>query len=228
MKTNVFQLIDFDRTLFDTTALIEAILTTIARTYPDVSSDLKRQSEDAYKEERTFMLLRYLREHYGDAWVEELIGRIVRERGASAFMLPGVYERLQAADDLSTARPSWGILTYGDVLDQLMKIRIAGLEDAPAHIVTIADKGNLIASWQLEDGRYRLPPEFGGAIVDALTFEDDKLRVFKGTPEDLIGVWVTHREDAKARLTETNLQNVTIARDLFESIEHIKARLKNT
>ncbi len=227
MKTNVFQLIDFDRTLFDTTALIEALLEVIEteRENASLSHELRKESRDAYKDERTFFLLRYLREHKSDQWLESLVEAIVRERGVESFLLPGARERLKAADELSSARPSWGILTYGDPADQLMKIRLAGLEDAPAHIVTVAEKGNLIASWQQDDGSFQLPPEFGGHVVDALTFEDDKLQVFKDTPEALIGVWVTGREDAEARLDEMGLTNVTIARDLHDSLLQLKQRL---
>lgn len=225
MTTNAFQLIDLDRTLFDTTALIDAILEHIALGDAVLSDELRAQSWDAYKDERTFFLLRYLREHKGDDWLEALVGEIVRERGSEAFMLPGAHERLKAADDLTSARPSWGILTYGDPEDQLMKIRLAGLEEAPAHIVTVAEKGGLIASWQMSDGRFQLPSEFGGGIVDVLTFEDDKLQVFKDTPETLIGVWVTHREDAEVRLAETGLPNVTIAQNLHDSLRQLKQRL---
>ena len=225
MKNSTFQLIDFDRTLFNTTLLIEALLETIEHDDAKLSNELRKQSEQAYKEERTFLLLRYLREYKGDAWLEALVREVVNERGAEAFMLPGAKERLEAADQLSTTRPGWGILTYGDPVDQLMKLRLAGLDKHPFKIVTEADKGGLIASWRTEDGAFHLPEEFGGVIVDRLTFEDDKLSVFQGTPVELIGVWVTHREDARLRLAEAELPNVVIAKDLHESLEYLRQRL---
>lgn len=225
MKSNVFQLIDFDRTLFDTTLLIELFLETIEQDDPVLSAELRQRSEEAYKEERTFLVLRFLREHKGDAWVETFMHDVVESRGIESFMLPGARERLKAADELSAARPAWGILTYGDPADQLMKIRLAGLEEHPFHIVTVADKGGLIASWQKDDGTFQLPEEFGGGIVDQLTFEDDKLTVFQGTPLGLIGVWVTHREDARLRLVEADMPNVVIANDLYESLEYLRSRL---
>lgn len=226
MSSNVFQLIDFDRTLFDTTGLIEELLTYIARTDPELSETIRTEGEAAYKEERTFLLLRYLRDHYGHDWLDQVIGEIVREKGSEYFILPGARERLQAADELTTARPSWGLLTYGDVEDQLMKIRIAGLEDAPAHIVGTNDKGGLISSWLMDDGRVQLPEDFGSGIVDGLTFEDDKLRVFADAPESLIGVWLTNAEDAEARLIEAELPNVHIAHSLHESLAYLRAKLQ--
>lgn len=225
MTSNTFQLIDLDRTLFDTTALISAVLEAVAKSHPDVSAELEQQSKAAYEDERTFMLFRHLRERYGDNWFEALIADIIREKGAESFMLPGAHERLNAADSLTSARPSWGIFTYGDSIDQQMKIRIAGLEDAPVHIVEIADKGDLISSWQTAEGGFQLPDDLGGAVVDRITFEDDKLAVFKGVPEKLIGVWVTRREDAEARLSEANVANVVIARDLHESLRSLRERL---
>lgn len=225
MKTNTFQLIDFDRTLFDTTKLIEEFLAAIKEEDPKLSDELKVQSEEAYKEERTFFILRFLREHKGDTWVETFIHDIVERKGVDSFMLPGARERIKAADELSSARPSWGILTYGDPVDQLMKVRLAGLDAFPLHIVTVSEKGGLISSWQTEDGKFQLPEEFGGGIVDQLTFEDDKLSVFEGTPLGLIGVWVTHREDARLRLVESELPNVVIASDLHESLAYLRQRL---
>lgn len=226
MTSKLFQLIDFDRTLFDTTALIEAILEHIRLEDAALSDALRSESEAAYMQEQTFFLLRYLREHRGDEWLESLVGRIVRERGEDAFMLPGARERLIAADSLSTLRPSWGILTFGDPADQLLKIRLAGLEDAPIHIVTMAEKGGLIASWRQKNSTYRLPPELGGGAAEILSFEDDKLMAFADVPEGVACVWVTRREDAEQRLRESGLESsVALCRDLNESYQYIRAHL---
>lgn len=224
-KTRVFQLIDFDRTLFDTTTLIRAIIETIHAQHPEIARELEAQAEASYAEERTFFLLRYLREKWGDEWLEDLVKTIVEERGSADFVLPGAKERLEKADELTTHRPSWGIFTFGDPVDQLLKIRLAGLEEVPLLIASEVNKGRLIQSWQQADGGFVLPNEYGGGVVDTLTFEDDKLSAFVGTPENLMGVWVTQREDAKQHLKESGLQNVVIVPDLHKSLTYLRKNL---
>lgn len=227
MSANIFQLIDFDRTLFDTTLLIKKLLAYIAQSEPEISNAIRAESDAAYKEERTFLLLGYLREQYGDAWLDEAVDAIVREQGSERFMIPGARERLAAADSLTSARPAWGVLTYGDVVDQRMKLRIAGLENEPVLIVDTSNKGALISSWATPEGKVRLPAELGGSVVDGVTLEDDKLRVFEGAPQQLIaGVWVTAAADAQERLEESKLTHVSIANSLHESLALLRTRLR--
>lgn len=224
MKANVFQLLDFDRVLFDTTRFITAITEEIDQQSPGYGQELGMKIKEAYKKEETFFLFRYLRETKGDDWVEHLVDQVVTRLGADAFILPGVRERLYFAESFTTARPTWGIVTYGDEIDQRMKLRIANLEAAPVLITTTPDKGTIIASWQRSDGTFQLPVEFGGQVVDTVTFEDDKLRAFRHMPENSLGIWVTKDEKANARIENAELPNVVVAPDLFASVEILKHR----
>lgn len=202
MERRLFQLIDLDRTLFDTPRFAKAITDEINRMHPGIGTELNNRYEAAYKKEETFFLLRYLREEHGDAWFEALAERAVEKIGAATLLLAGVKERLSIADSITDYRPSWGILTYGDAVDQHMKARIVGLDGAPMLLTTSPDKSELISSWQTPDGTFQLPPEYGGGIVDALTFEDDKLRAFKGLPKGVTGFWITQDVHATERLSE--------------------------
>ncbi len=222
MKTNVFQLIDLDRTLFDTSQFIKFITDEVNNMSPGMGTALDEQFENAYKQGDTFFLLRYLREQYGDTWLEELVSRIVAEHGAGQFLLPGFADRLAFAGPMGGSKPRWGILTYGDLADQIMKLRVAGLEEAPVLLTDTPDKGVLIASWQREDGTYQLPEAFGGHIVDTVTFEDDKLRAFRAMPQNALGVWLTTDENSQELISQEQLTNVLPARDLFASIEILK------
>ena len=223
MKASVFQIIDLDRTLFDTSQFTKLLTEEVNKVSPGMGTELDAQFEAAYKREETFFLLRHLREQKGDAWFEQLVARVVDTYGSERFMLPGAAERISLASSLGDARPAWGILTYGDAVDQHMKLRIAKLEDTPVLITDTPDKGTIIASWRLVDGRYQLPSEFGGQIVDTITFEDDKLRAFRDMPEDAVGIWITNDETALDRIAEEGLKNVTPAQDLFASMEVLKS-----
>lgn len=222
MSGSLFQIFDFDRTLFDTSAFTKALTDEIDRTEPGMGAELDRQFEEAYSREETFFILRHLRSEKGDTWFEALVERVVEQKGAESLMLPGARERLAFADTLATQHPAWGILTYGDEVDQLMKLRIAGLEDAPLVIADTPDKGAIIASWKQSDGTFKLPDAFGGATVERLTFEDDKLRAFIGLPENARGIWITQFDDAARRISDAGLTGVVVpATGLAESSTYI-------
>lgn len=190
MSRNLFQLIDLDRTIFDTERFAKALTDEIEASEPGVGADLEARFEAAYANEETFFLLRFLRESRGDEWFEGLVGRVVQKIGPQSLVLPGVAQRLALADELSDMRPSWGILTFGDEVDQRMKARLIGLEHAPMLLSHTPDKGELIKSWQQADGTFILPKEFGGGVVECLTLEDDKLRAFSNLPVGVRGFWL--------------------------------------
>lgn len=217
-KPSVFQLIDLDRTLFDTSKFAKALTDEVNEIQPGLGTELDRRFEEAYAKEETFFLLRYLREAGGNEWFEALVERIITKYGADVFMMPGMVERLAFADTLG----GWGILTYGDAIDQEMKQRIIGLEKAPMCIVDTPDKSAVVASWKLPDGRFQLPEIFGGGIVDTITLEDDKRRAFMALPDGALGVWVTPQS-----LTELGNEfdaNLLRAGDLLGSTELLKAK----
>jgi hypothetical protein len=225
MKNNTFQLIDFDRVIFDTALLITKMMDEMKHESPEVALDLAHRFEAAYSKEDTFFVLKFLRDTRGQEWLDAIVATVVQKYGAELFMLPGARERLAGADALTTRRPSFGILTYGDATDQYMKIRMVGIESVPIHLTDTPDKSEIIQSWKQTDGTFLLPDDFGGGVVSTLTFEDDKLRAFSQLPEGVIGVWITRRDDASLRLLETNPHNLHIAGDLHESLQFLKETL---
>lgn len=216
---NIFQLIDFDRVLFDTPRFVRALTDEIDTVQPGYGSALYQRFQQAYTREETFFIMQHLRRERGDAWFEDIATRVVRRFGGAYFLLPGVHERLTASNTLSMARPSWGILTYGHVVDQAMKLAIVGLDEAAVHYTDTPDKGYVIAEWQQPDGRFRLPDSLGGGFVDSVTLEDDKLRAFQGLPSKALGIWITQDNNASQRLGEVAFSNVKAAQNLAESIE---------
>jgi len=222
-KPNVFQLIDLDRTLFDTSKFAKALTDELNKVHPGLGTQLDEQFEKAYAREETFFLLRYLRQEMGNQQFEALVDEVVAkqpEKGA-AFKLPGFHARLELADTLSSRTPGWGILTYGDPIDQLMKMKLVGLEGAPMYCTPSPNKGETIAQWQQEDGRFHLPDEYGGGIVDTLTFEDDKYRAFLELPKGVFGIWLTRDPQATERLGELDGTVISVA-SLDEASEYLR------
>lgn len=226
MKRRVFQLIDLDRTIFDTARFAIALTEEIEATEPGVGAELEARFEAAYANEETFFMLRFLRESRGDAWFEALVQRVVSVIGGESLLLPGVKERLELADELSDVRPSWGVLTYGDEVDQLMKLRLIGLEGAAVVVSHTPDKGELLKSWQQADGTFILPQAFGGGSVECLTLEDDKLRAFHNLPAGVRGFWVMAGSYAPERLEAAQKDGVSDAvmavRDLSDASSYLK------
>ncbi len=189
--------------------------------HPGLGTELDNRFEAAYAREETFFVLAYLRQEKGQAWLTDLVEKVVRKHGAEAFKLPGVNERLDAADVLSSCTPSWGILTYGDMVDQRMKLGIVGLESAPVYFTDTPDKGFLIASWQQPDGTFLLPAEYGGGVASKISLEDDKLRAFQGLPRGAYGVWITDKSDAQLLLDAEGVTNIAPAVSVKESTKVI-------
>jgi hypothetical protein len=220
--SRLFQLIDFDRTIFDTARFAALLTDEINIIQPGLGDELETQFEEAYKKEETFFMLRYLRNRLGDEHFERIVQSIVDREGKESFLLPGVAERLAYADEISSLRPSWGILTYGDAIDQRMKLRISGFEDAPVHIAGTPDKGALITSWLNSDGTFTLPGELTSETVTDIIFEDDKLRAFHGIPERVQGFWITAADDAMVRVREVSGAVVPV-KNLGETVVYLKA-----
>jgi hypothetical protein len=201
--------------------LIECITDEVNVRNPGLGTVLAERAEAAYQNEETFFLLRYLRGSMGDVEFEAMVEAIVAREGVEAFLLPGVKERLLLADELTDVQPSWGILTYGDAVDQEMKLRLIGLAHVPRLVIDSPDKSALLRQWQNRDGTFTLPAAFGGTTVDTLTLEDDKLRTFFDMPEGVIGIWVNARPHT-ARHLATAGYRIKVVKDLFESAKYLE------
>lgn len=221
-KPNVFQLIDLDRTLFDTAAFVKALTDEINLTHPGLGTQLDERFETAYAKEETFFLLRHLRHEKGDAWFEALVEQVIRKHGAQSFMLPGMRERLAFAEELSSASPSWGILTYGDKIDQLMKMRIIGLGDAAVYLTHTPNKAEVLGSWKTNDGTFKLPAAFGGGVVEQLTLEDDKHRAFYNLPTGVVGLWVATPGSVTHGEGLNDIPGTVAVKSLAESVAYLQ------
>lgn len=222
----LFQCIDLDRTLFDTSRFAKALTGEYDVFYPGMGAQLDDRFENSYKREKTYFLLRELRERQGDDHFEAMVQKVVRQLGASSLILTGVDERLAQADILTSVRPSWGIFTYGDEIDQRMKADIIGFAAAPFLLTNSPDKGKTMSTWLQDDGTFLLPEEYGGHRVDIVTLEDDKLSAFYHLPNGAYGFWLTQDTDAETKLKEAQQRgevgdNVVVIRSLPETAGYI-------
>ncbi len=218
----LFQVIDFDRTIFDTSKFALLVTAELETVRPGMGKALDERFEVAYKNRETFFVFRYIREEIGTDALEKLIETVVNRVGIDDLLMPGVRERLAFAEQIGTQQPAWGILTYGDADDQHMKLRIAGFKDVPTILLETPDKSEIIATWKNDDGTFSLPAEFGGNTVDVVSLEDDKLRAFNNIVEGITGVWMKNplNELAEGEIIPEGVHPVN---DMYESIEYLKS-----
>lgn len=219
----LFQVIDFDRTLFDTSKFAKLVTQEVDVIQPGLGAKLDEQFEIMYKRRETFFLFHYLRSEIGNERLEALAAHIVDKVGVDALLMPGARERIAFAERIATQRPGWGILTYGDAEDQHMKLRLAGFGEAPTILLETPNKSEAIATWKNDDGTFTLPKEFGGATVTDITLEDDKLRAFYDIPAGVTGVWM---KNAQNELVEGEVvpEGVVGVYSLLESIEYLEEK----
>lgn len=218
----LFQIIDFDRTIFDTSKFALLVTAELEAIRPGMGKSLDDRFEAAYKNRETFFVFRYIREEIGLDGLEGLIETVINREGVDALLMPGARERLAFAEQIGTQQPAWGILTYGDADDQYMKLRIAGFKDVPTILLETPDKSEIIATWKNDDGTFTLPAEFGGHTVDVISLEDDKLRAFNNIVEGITGVWMKNPLNELAE-GETIPEEVHPVNDMYESIEYLKS-----
>lgn len=224
MSKNIFFAIDFDRTLTkgETFALLimEILdeLNVISYVELNAAKDLVESSGGS------FMMLTYLRDQgYMDAETEAKVAEAFRER---AEQNRGKY----VADDadeffayLSEQDIPHAIISYGENSWQELKIKAAGFENVPHQIVSHPRKSDEIRLW-LDEGRFALPPIFGGTTVDEIVLIDDKAVAFTALPPHVRGYWMRARDGSLVPSQQGTVpDSVTTVYDFKSVIEKEKA-----
>jgi hypothetical protein len=191
MKTNrtVFQILDLDRTLLDTSKLVQTLQRIIASEDPQLAKTITKQLQEHSAARTSFFIFDFIAKHVGQEKLTDYVNKLNYAAPASELLLPGANDRIAFAK----SQPGWsgGILTYGLKRDQTIKLKLVGLQMERYIITSSQKKGELIASWKQANGMYKLPIEFGGHTVDMVTLDDDKLIAFGGLPNDAFGQWIT-------------------------------------
>lgn len=182
-STDTFYIVDFDRTLADSDKLLDVFIG-IAQQYISIPRErIEAANADVKARGDSFDTASYVRDHLADSgeidrW-SDLEKQFIHESRALNMLLPGANELLEK---LSERHARYGILTYGNPLWQHLKLTAAGFNHVHRIILAQKEKGKLVASWQQDDGTFRLPQEFGGGFAQTIVMIDDKAVSFEGFP----------------------------------------------
>jgi len=224
MKTNqkVFQVLDLDRTILDTSKLAHYLKEIIAKHDQQLAKAVDDEIKIHFTHHKSFFIFEYIAEKVGEALFRTYIDELEAAAPAKELLLPGAKERIAFAK----SRNGWamGIMTYGSKRDQMIKLKLLGLQLEHLLITDTPYKGEIIASWQLPNGMFQLPIDFGGHIVDVVTLDDDKRIAFEKLPPGAYGQWVTRA--TLGGLTELKhfSNNVRAVPDLNASITYLKTK----
>jgi len=218
MKDDTFFVLDFDRTLCDTSLVMHQFEEFLRDDYSELAAQLHATREQIEQTGGSFDVMTVLSDVKGIS-IEDILSRFVeKETGKTAYFLPGAQLLLHA---ITEAGSRWGIMTYGGEDWQRTKLRLLGFDDSSAIILSKKGKGAQIASWKEVEG-YRLPVIFGSGIVERIVLVDDKAVEFTGLPEESQGYLLRANADDALLLSQRGdvAFNIMVVHDLDEVIVH--------
>lgn len=226
MKTDkkVFHILDLDRTLLNTSKLAHHLKEIVAEHDLALSIDIDSQIAKHFNNKTSFFIFDYISKKVGDGRFKEYLDELHRKAPAHELLLPGAQERIAFAK----SRPGWGmgIMTYGSRRDQMIKLKLLGLQMERLLITNHPQKGEIIATWLQLDGRFKLPIEFGGHIVDIITLDDDKYIAFNHLPKGVYGQWISHATLGGSTELQYLPENVRVVHGLIGSIKYLRTILR--
>jgi hypothetical protein len=194
-QNSPYFLIDLDRCLVDTDRLHALLENIVARETPVTAQQLEQAHIDAGQSGGSFDTAGFVRaklrqlDCLGD-W-DHVADIFVRTAQSMDMSEPGARELLGALDD---AHLSYGILTYGGEMWQLLKLKASRFDHIPYLITDIKEKGGLIASWKQPGGSFLLPGALASdgqaSVVPSFVLLDDKASNFTGMPDGVKGMHI--------------------------------------
>lgn len=192
-----FFILDFDRTLGNTTALYQ-LFQRILESVIDIAAVRQLDSARHSVEDRggSFDSAYYVRDILARAGKADSWSTIVDEfiRCASendSYLEPSARYLLEYLD---TWQCSYGIVTYGGEAWQRLKIQAVGMGDIPSVVTQTQEKGKLIRSWIGNDGRFIIPGDLNRdgrtRVVSAVTLIDDNQLNFVDLPDVVSGYYI--------------------------------------
>lgn len=193
--TAYYFVLDFDRTLGNTTALyvlFQEIIESVVDN--DAMHQLDRVRHEVEDKGGSFDSIYYVKEILSaagksDKW-QTIEDEFIRRANPDVYLEPGARRLI---DYLDTHRCHYGIVTFGGEQWQRLKIRAVGLGDVPAIVTDTQEKGRLLSSWRQSDGLFLIPEELtGGVVVEVSTIVliDDNPLNFENFPDGAIGFYV--------------------------------------
>ena len=199
---SVFYVLDLDRTLFDTDAYVGKYIE-IARQFDEKIA----QKLQFIWSEQDISLRGWVSKEQGDLFQQNIEAMLEDKVAPDDLLMLGAKEFLAA---LPAKQIDFGIATFGDRLYQAHKLKLSGLSGIP-YIMTGESKGELIASWQDENGLFTVPKELGDSSVkySSIVLIDDKARSFKGLPRQARGYWLSETSDTILPSHEVAVKRIT-------------------
>lgn len=213
-SVKTYYLLDLDRTIFDTIGASDLLIAIVAEHSGELAHRIRTQIDEYNQIGASFAIRDVIVEQVGEERALDIEHAFIREGRSRSLLLPGARELMDSITRRDDA--TFGILTYGSIKGQRMKITAAGLQDVPCMITQQKHKGELIASWKQPDG-YHIPSELGDRVASEIVFVDDRIFSFEGLPEEVIGYWIT--EELAALDAVEHAMNVHPVRTLHEVIE---------
>lgn len=195
-KADRFFVLDFDRCLADTELLFYLYDQAMYKAGQLTPQQLARERQAAEARGESFDVLGRVNQLIDKPTRQTVDQLFIKEaRRQSDVLNPGARELL---DTLERTGMPYGIVTYGGIEWQELKLQAAGLIDVSYIVVPEkGKKGKLIATWW--DGTsFLVPSELGGVTVNCVVMVDDKPMEFYGLPDKARGYVV--RPTDKERL----------------------------
>ena len=210
---STYYILDLDRTILDTIKATELMEGVIALHDRDLSALLTQRFEEYSQLGESFSMRDFIVENVGEVEMQKIQVKFEALAATQDLLLPGAKELMRYIASLPDTK--FGIMTYGSINGQTMKLQAAGLGDVPTLITLETYKAVLIASWRQDDEKYHLPQELGEFIVKEIVFIDDKPFSFKGLPIDCRGYLVKSVFDAGIEKLPSNVTQVDTLKEIL-------------
>jgi len=219
----VFHILDLDRTLLDTSKLSHALKEIIAKDDKSLAQNIHDEALKHAHARTSFFIFEYIAKRVGEEKLKVYLSQLHNELPAKTVFLPGAVERITFAK----SKPGWGmgIMTYGSRRDQMIKLKLMGLHHERLLITNTPNKSEIIRQWKQEDGRFKLPLEFGGHTVNTLTLTDDKHVAFENLPAGIHGQWVSRAALGGVNELKYVSSNIRVYSNLERATAHLRQLL---
>ena len=189
--STTFYAIDFDRCLSDTQKLDDIFYEVVAE-FDELNKEELIASRKAIEDQGgSFDQVAPLQQQLTSERVVAFFKAFIDKAQQHDILSDGARELMEK---LSALGAPFGIVSYGEIEWQSIKIEASGVTAVPALIIDHKRKGEVIATWQQPDGSFLIPDVLtrdGDELqVETVVLMDDKADAFIGLPETARGYWV--------------------------------------
>jgi len=184
--SSLVALLDLDRCLLDTNALVAAFYATLE---PDLALALRGEQVNIEVTGGSFDLVEVIRQRVGDDAWQSIRRRFLAASPGQAYLHEGAKKLME---QLRAWNVPFVIVTYGGEEWQRLKQKKAQLERIPMLVVDVKEKAVIISRWMNSDGLFDIPTIGSEASLMArrVVLVDDKADAFVGMPDRMYGIRV--------------------------------------